>query len=222
MEQLHVGGRPWGAWELAIHGFLAQQSAGDAAHDREHIRRVVASAEQLAGAEGAQRAIVLPAAWLHDCVSVPKSSPLRSQASRIAAQAAVDFLGAEGYPAEHLPAIAHAIEAHSFSAQIAPRTPEAMVLQDADRLDALGAIGIARCLMLSSSLGRRLYDPEEPIPTTRPVDDTANAIDHFYAKLLQLADTMQTSAGRREASRRTAFLRDYLAQLEREIRGDLG
>lgn len=211
----------WPTWELVIRRFLAEQSVGDAAHDLEHIRRVVAAATQLAGAEGAQLEVVLPAAWLHDCVSVPKSSPLRSQASRLAAQAAVDFLRAQGYPSEHLPAISHAIEAHSFSAQIAPTTSEAKVLQDADRLDALGAIGIARCLMLSSSLGRRLYDPGQPIPVTRPVDDTANAIDHFYAKLLHLAGTMQTEAGRREAAQRTAFLRTYLAQLEREIQGDL-
>src|SRR6185503_808605 len=123
--------------------------------------------------------VVIPAAWLHDCVTVPKDSPQRSTASRLAAAAAGDFLHASGYPAEHIPAIQHAIEAHSCSAGIAPHTSEAMVVQDADRLDALGAIGIARILMLGGALGMPLYDPHEPFPETRPPDDRANVLDHF-------------------------------------------
>ena len=91
------------------------------------------------------------------------------------------------------------------------------MLQDADRLDALGAIGVARCLMLGGAMGRPLYDSEEPFPATRTADDTANILDHFYLKLLQLAETMSTQAGLSEARRRTAFMRDYLRQLYREM-----
>jgi uncharacterized protein len=206
------------AWEAQFASFIERAGlAADPAHDTDHIRRVVANARALAAYEQADLAVVLPAAWLHDCVSVPKSSPLRSQASRLAGQAALELLQSIGYPAQYLPAIQHAIEAHSFSANITPQTREAMVVQDADRLDSLGAIGLARCLMLSGAMGRRLYDPLEPIPSARPLDDQANAIDHFYAKLFQLAEQMTTRAGRTEAIRRTAFLQSFVDQLRQEI-----
>ncbi|HET9222762.1 MAG TPA: HD domain-containing protein [Roseiflexaceae bacterium] len=207
----------WTHWEPQFAQFLAQAAAQDAAHDRQHIRRVVSTARRLAAAEGADLAVVVPAAWLHDCVVVPKDSPQRSQASTLAARAAGDFLHGVGYPEVHLPAIEHAIAAHSFSAAIQPRTIEARVVQDADRLDAIGAIGVARCLMLGGALGRRLYDPAEPFPATREPDDLANTVDHFYLKLLRLADSMTTAAGRAEARRRTLFLQQFLDQLRSEI-----
>jgi uncharacterized protein len=207
----------WSAWERQFEDFLHSNPAGDAAHDHEHIRRVVANAVGLAAAERAELGVVLPAAWLHDCIHVPKDSPQRAQASTLASTAAVEFLQQIDYPAEYLPAIQHAIAAHSFSANIPPTTPEAMVVQDADRLDALGAIGIARCVMLSGALGRRLYDPAEPFPRSRPIDDRVNTLDHFYAKLLRLAAQMQTASGREEARRRTAFMHSFLAQLGHEL-----
>ncbi len=206
----------WELWPPRFAAFLTQASA-DAAHDLAHIQRVVANATSLATAAHADLAVVLPAAWLHDCVAVAKDSPLRAQASTLAADAAVAFLRANDYRAADLGAIHHAIAAHSFSAGIAPRTTEARVVQDADRLDALGAIGIARCMMLGGALGRRLYDPAEPFPRQRPPDDLANTVDHFYTKLLRLADTMTTAAGRAEAQRRTAFMRQFLAELGTEI-----
>lgn len=208
----------WAPWQARCEQFLAAAAhSADAAHDIAHIRRVAANAAALARAEGADLAVVLPAAWLHDCVYVPKDSPDRARASALAADAATRWLRAEGYPPALLPAIGHAIEAHSFSAGIAPRTPEARVVQDADRLDAIGAVGIARCLMLGGQLGRRLYDPSEPFPRQRPPDDRLNTVDHFFVKLLRLADTMQTQAGRDEALRRTSFMRQFLEQLAGEI-----
>jgi uncharacterized protein len=208
----------WSVWEPQFARIIERAGPdADAAHDIEHTRRVVANARALAAHEQADLAVVVPAAWLHDCVSVPKSSPLRSQASQLAGRAALEFLESIGYPAQHLPAIQHAIEAHSFSANITPRTREAMVVQDADRLDSLGAIGLARCLMLSGAVGRRLYDPLEPVPATRPLDEQVNAIDHFYAKLFQLAEHMKTPAGRSEAIKRTAFLQAFIDQLRDEI-----
>ena len=90
-------------------------------------------------------------------------------------------------------------------------------MQDADRLDALGAIGLARCIAVGAALGRPLYELEDPFCRSRTPDDRGASLDHFYAKLLKLADTMQTRAGRREAERRTEFLRAFIAQLETEI-----
>ncbi len=194
--------------------------AGDAAHDVAHVRRVVANARRLAAEEHAELAVVLPAAWLHDCVSVPKDSPQRAQASRLAAEQAVAWLCEWGCEDRWLADIAHAIEAHSFSAKIAPRTLEAKVVQDADRLDALGATGLARCLMLSGEMRRPLYAESDPFcETGRAPDDRRAAVDHFYTKLLTLEGTMQTPSGRTEAQRRTEYLRGFLAELKREIGG---
>ena len=191
-------------------------AGGDAAHDLAHVQRVVGNARTLAATEGARLEIVLPAAWLHDCVTVPKDSPQRAAASRLAAAQAVKWLGEWGWAESLRPDIAHAIEAHSFTAGIPPKTIEAKVVQDADRLDALGAVGLARCLMLGGALGRPLYATDDPWCEQRAPDDRAACIDHFYTKLLKLEGTMQTGSGRHEAQRRTAFLRSFLAQLRHE------
>ena len=141
-------------WEPRIVRFIAEQPGGDPGHGMVHLRRVVGTAVALAAAEGARLDVVLPAAWLHDCVHVAKDSPDRKRASRLAAARASEFLEREGYPAARLPEIRHAIEAHSYSAGIPPATVEAKIVQDADRLDALGAIGIARCIAVGAALGR--------------------------------------------------------------------
>ena len=204
-------------WEPRFRRFVASQPNADPGHGPVHLERVVATAMRLAAEEGARVDVVLPAAWLHDCVHVAKNSPERSRASRLAADHALGFLQEAGYTPACLPGIRHAIEAHSYSAGIAPRTVEAKVVQDADRLDALGAIGLARCLAVGTALGRPLYEPVDPFCRGRAPDEGGASIDHFYAKLLKLAGTMQTAAGRREAARRTAFLEAFLEQLGSEI-----
>lgn len=203
-------------WEERWVTALAAQG-GDVAHDLAHVRRVVANAQMLAASESARLEVILPAAWLHDCVTVPKDSPQRAIAAQLAAQQAVTWLREWHYPAVFLTDIAHAIEAHSFSAGIMPRTLEAKIVQDADRLEALGAIGLARCLMLGGAMGRPLYTAEDPFCANREPDDRAATVDHFYAKLLKLEHTMQTASGRCEAQTRTVYLRDFLAQLQREL-----
>ncbi len=207
-----------GGWERRFEVFLENcLEEADAAHDLAHVRRVVAAARQIAAEEDARLEVVVPAAWLHDCVTVPKDSPRRASASTEAAALAGSFLHDAGYPRALIPAILHAIEAHSFSARIPPESLEARVVQDADRLDALGAIGIARCLMVGGSLGLGLYDPAEPFPESRRPDDSAWVLDHFYVKLLKLPDTMQTEAGRAEARRRARFMENYLRRLRTEV-----
>lgn len=208
---------PWTIWEQRFADFIDNEAGNDVAHDRAHIQRVVANARKLAREENAQLAIVIPAAWLHDCVTMHKDSDKRSKASRMAGAKAARFLKESGYAEEQIPAIEHAIAAHSFTAQIKPQTVEAKVVQDADRLDAIGAIGIARCFTVGGILGTRLYDPVEPFPEKRQADDRQNTIDHFFVKLLTLADTMQTSAGKAEAIKRTEFMQRFLKQFQEEI-----
>jgi len=204
-------------WEPRFRQFVADQPGADPGHGLVHLERVVTTALRLAAEEGARIEVVLAAAWLHDCVHVAKDSPDRARASRLAADHAYRFLESARYPADALPEVRHAIEAHSYSAGIAPRTVEAKVVQDADRLDALGAIGVARCIAVGAALGRPLYETDDPFCRSRAPDDLGASVDHFYTKLLKLAGTMQTGAGRREAERRTAFIRAFIAQLESEI-----
>ncbi len=90
-------------------------------------------------------------------------------------------------------------------------------MQDADRLDALGAIGLARCLMTGERMGIPLYHPKDPFCRNRMADDSKYITDHFYAKLFTLPDTMKTNAGREEAQRRVQFLERFLKELESEL-----
>lgn len=195
-------------------------AGADSGHGIDHVRRVVTNAEAICARESANRNIVFPAAWLHDCVHVPKNSPLRSQASRLAAEKAAEYLTSIGYASDRVAAIYHCIHAHSFSAGIACQTVEAAVVQDADRLEAVGAIGVARCLMTGGSMQQRLYHPTDPFPTGRTPEDSVQSIDHFFAKLLRLAETMQTATGRELARQRTEFMVQFLFQLASELHVD--
>jgi len=177
--------------------FESAIESGDPAHDLEHIRRVVLNTKKIAATENLSMEVLLPAAWLHDCVYVPKDSLERSSASQLAADNAVIILRQHGYPQQHFKAI--------------------QVLQDADRIDALGAIGLSRCLMLGGHMGSGLYCSEDPFAKNRPLNDANYCIDHFYAKLLTLKSTMQTKAGKALAEKRTKFLSNFLEQLRTEI-----
>lgn len=204
-------------WEARFVAFLERDGAfGDAAHDLEHVRRVVRTAMSLAVQEGADADIVFAAAWLHDCVAVPKDSPDRSRASRFAAAVASEFLVAGEWDSSQIPPIVHAIEAHSFSAGIEPTTPEARVVQDADRLDALGAHGLARCIATGASMGTGLVHSTDPWAKDRPLDDVKWSVDHFFAKLFKLPAMMRTAAGRAEAERRAEVLKTFVRELARE------
>ena len=203
-------------WQSTFQQFVEQQMDFDPAHDLAHIKRVVISGIALAKREQANLAVVLPACWLHDCVNVPKTSAQRSQGSVLSADKAIEFLQSINYPPELLKAIHHAIAAHSFSANINTRTLEARVVQDADRLDALGAIGLSRCLMLGGTWGSDLYHAKDPFARSRNLDDKRYCIDHFYVKLKGLVKTMKTPSGLEEAKKRWIFMQQFLDQLAQE------
>jgi len=198
-------------------GFINGLETPDPAHDLAHTERVVANARKILESEKADTVVTLAAAWLHDCVVLPKNDPERNRASSLAAEKAAHFLRDIGFPTEKIDQVTHAIKAHSFSAGITAETVEAKIVQDADRLDALGAIGIARCMIVGGKIGRRLYDTVDPFCRDRIPDDSRFTIDHFYNKLLKLTDTMNTEAARNEASIRSQYMIRYLKELEREV-----
>ncbi|WP_458792165.1 HD domain-containing protein [Yoonia sp. MH D7] len=183
-----------------------------------HTDRVWANAKVISGGEEpCDMAVLLASCYLHDLVSVPKDSPERTRASRLSAQAARPALAGFGLTDQQINATCHAIEAHSFSANITPETLEAKVLQDADRIEALGAIGIARCFATTGVLGGALFHGGDPFGTARPLNEKAYAVDHFKVKLLGLPATMQTKTGRMLAQDRANVLRDFLDQLASEL-----
>ncbi|MFA6239045.1 MAG: HD domain-containing protein [Bacteriovorax sp.] len=189
----------------------------DPAHDLSHVKRVVSIAKRLSQLENAKMEIVLPSAWLHDLVNLPKDHPERASASKLAASDALSFLSEISYPSEHYKAISHAIEAHSFSANIVPRTIEAKVVQDADRLDGLGAIGLARLFSISTQLNRPFYSFADPFAQNRVLNDKQFAIDHIEIKLKRVVELMNTESAQIEAKRRFNFVVSFLKQLQSEI-----
>ncbi|MDF5472237.1 HD domain-containing protein [Vibrio parahaemolyticus] len=197
--------------------FMQQEMQVDAAHDIEHVKRVVKTAKQLCDEENADIAIVLPAAYLHDCFTYPKDHPNRKQSSAIAAKKAIACLESIQYPQHYHDAIAHAIEAHSFSANIRPNTLEAQIVQDADRLDALGAIGVTRCIQVSTHFNAQLYNDNDMFAKERELNDKQFTVDHFQTKLFKIVDTMNTESAKLEANKRKAFMQTYLKQLHDEV-----
>lgn len=205
------------ATEEKLKTFIKSEMKQDLAHDMNHVLRVVNNAKSLCAKENAIFEVVVPAAYLHDCFSFEKNHPERSKSSVMAAKKAILFLKSISYPEIYFDGISHAIEAHSYSANIQATTIEAKIVQDADRLDALGAIGISRCLQVSTKLNRPLYHHEDPFCLIRTPDDSNFAIDHFYTKLLNIENAMNTDSAKIEAKKRTTFMKDFLSNLESEI-----
>lgn len=198
-------------------GASAEGASADGAHDLAHLQRVWTNAFVIADAEGGDRELIAAGVLLHDCVAVEKNSLLRARASLLAAERAAAVLGDLGWAQPRIARVHHAIAAHSFSAGITAATIEARVLQDADRLDAIGMIGIARCFYTAGRMGSRLYDPVDPRARHRPLDDGAFALDHFRAKLLHLQAGFQTATGAAMAAERTRGIADFVVRFESEI-----
>jgi len=212
-------------WEDRFAGYWnEQQRIGDGSHDPGHFRRVWQTARYIAREEGgaADLLVLLAAAYFHDLIALPKSHPERSASSRLSAEEAHRLLERRWpeFPHDKIPGVGHAIHAHSFSAGVAAETPEAMILQDADRLEALGAIGVARCFYTAGQMDAQLFDPADPLAMNRPPNDRQYALDHFQVKLFRLPALMNTRAGKRLAEANAAWMRDFVGKLCREIEGD--
>lgn len=189
----------------------------DPAHDFEHVMRVYHNAQKIVKKEKANLKLVLSAALLHDIVSYPKSSKRSKLSSIDSAKKSKLILKKYDFTVEEITVVSDAIKEHSFSQNKIPQTLEGKILQDADRLDALGAIGIARVFATSGSLSRSFYNIDDPFCNKRNPDDDIWAVDHFFNKLLKLESLMNTTSGKIEAKRRTRILKEFLKQLKQEI-----
>lgn len=197
---------------------VVAEGGGDTAHDLAHADRVWANCRAIAFGENIEPThILMAAAYLHDLVTLPKDHPDRARASMLSATSAGPVMEALGFAPREVAAARHAIEAHSFSAGIEPLSQEAMILRDADRIEALGAVGIARCFAVSGGLGRAPFHPDDPFARDRAADDRAYALDHFAVKLTKLPQGMLTATGRRIAHERADSMRRWLTDLAAEL-----
>jgi uncharacterized protein len=196
---------------------VRKQIQNDPAHDFEHIMRVCKNVRKIAKHENVNLNLVLAAALLHDVVSFPKSDKRSKISSLKSAQKAKQILDQYHYTKNEIKIILDAIADHSFSRNKTPKTMEGKILQDADRLDALGAIGIARTFSVGGSENRPIYSVTDPFCRIRTPDDQNWTVDHFYRKLLLLEKKMNTAFAKKEAKRRTKILNEFLTELKREI-----
>jgi uncharacterized protein len=190
----------------------------DPAHDFHHIMRVYKNAKLIGRREGSNMEILLPAVLLHDIVVYPKGSAKSSKSSDESADLAENILQSYSYPQDQINQICYCIRAHSYSKRLIPASLEGRILQDADRLDALGAIGIARTFSVGGSENRTFYNYDDPFcRSDRELDDMQWTLDHFQSKLLKLQDFMHTETAKKLAKERTRFMRLFIRQLQKEI-----
>ena len=195
---------------------VAPRLEDDPGHDLEHALRVARMGLRIAGTRADTREMVA-AALLHDVVNLPKDHPERALASQKSATLAHTWLRELGVSEESATRVADAIRTHSYSRGETPTSPLGDALQDADRLEALGAIGVFRTISTGAKMGAVYFDALDPWAEERALDDKRYSIDHFFTKLLSLPATMRTEAGRLEGERRAASMRGVLVQLADEL-----
>ncbi len=202
-----------------IRALLAGDSSG---HDWWHICRVWQTAKTIGQAEGADLAVVELAALVHDIADWKFHGGDETLGPRRAAEWLAG-LGLEQSTIDHVSQIVAGVSFKGAGVPTPMRSLEGRVVQDADRLDAIGAIGIARAFAYGGHAGRAIYDPDHPSESHASFDaykrGTGATINHFHEKLLLLKDRMQTATGRRLAAERHAFMEQFLARFDDEWHG---
>lgn len=190
----------------------------DPAHDWAHVGRVAKTARLLSEGERVDQSCVLAAVYCHDLINLPKDHPDRKNASTLSAEEAGPLLVKAGYEPSEINIVKRGIIEHSFSKGLKPSCLEAAIVQDADRLDALGAIGILRCAAVNTQMKSRFYDPFDPLAEDREFDDKSFMLDHYFVKLFKLPEMMNTKRGREMAEERVQLMKTFIESLMREIR----
>lgn len=190
----------------------------DPAHDWAHVGRVAATARQLCEGNNVNVECVLAGVYCHDIVNLPKDHPDRKNASTLAAAEAEPLLIKAGFTQEEVEIIKRAIIEHSFSKGLKPSCLEAAIVQDADRLDALGAIGILRCAAVNTQMKARFYDPFDPLAEQRELDDKTFMLDHYSVKLYKLPELMNTPLAKKLANQRVHYMKTFINELMSEVR----
>lgn len=220
---------------MSLNNYLSEEqaralyTAGDAAHDFDHVLRVTRMAVRIATVEGADVEVVRLAALLHDVPAVEAVIGEQSLAERrgahhlAAARYAGDLLYGRGLETERVANVVHCIEAHRFRDRtVTPQTLEARCLYDADKLDSIGAIGVARAFAFGGADSSTLWSepwPSAPPDDARPQGSAYTPVHEFVYKLQRLQGTLYTATARNVASQRHQFMCLFFDQLDAEMQG---
>ena len=205
--------------ELVEQARLAGTEA-DPAHDFGHVLRVCENVRRICAGEAVSERdtqVAVTAALLHELFNYPKQHPQSHLSGDVCAEHAAAALAQLDYDAPFIAAVSACIRDHGFSKGVTPDSLPARLLQDADRLDAIGAIGIARWAATCNAMGTQFYAPEDPFCDARAPDDKRFGIDHFYQKLLRIEATLHTRTARQVARERSQYMREFLTQLQNEL-----
>ncbi len=200
-------------------GYFAKYEPGPA-HDWHHVERVETVADRLAAGRGIDERVLRAAVLLHDVGRGREDAGVIDDHAEWGAREAREVLAAEErFDEDGIDAVAHCVRAHRYSNDVEPASPEARILSDADNLDALGAIGVARVFAYGGETGTPILDPDLPVEA----DDSAageTGTNHLRKKILALPDRMHTDRGREIAGERRTFVVEFAERLEAEAVGD--
>jgi uncharacterized protein len=185
-------------------------AAGDSTHDFDHVLRVYRLAERIGQTEAADMAVLRTATLLHDIARADQDAGHVTEHAIEGARRARQILAEQ--PPEYIEAVAHAIEAHRFRVERPPQTLEAKILYDADKLDAIGAVGIARAFAYGAHRGQRLWAPPEANEHT--------AMKEFAVKLSKVKNTLFTQTAHTIAEERHAFMTEFFKRMAAEVAGE--
>jgi len=195
----------------------------DPVHGFDHILRVLRMAERIAKAEVADLEIVRAAALLHDASGAETGGEKRSEHQHHSAEFAKEVLEAEGWPLERIAAVQHCIRAHRFRGDEVPQSLEAKILFDADKLDVIGAFGVARTLAYDVVMHWPFHAEvsEQFLKTGKKIEgETHSSYHEFIFKLGRIKNRLHTKTAKQIAEGRQKFLNEFFAQLDAEARGE--
>jgi len=208
---------------------MEREGSEDAAHDVDHLARVMALAETIQAREGGDLPIVQAAVALHD-IGQARELKQGGDHALIGAQLAAELLTGTSFPQASIPTVQQAIREHRMTGSIVPQTLEGRILYDADKIDCLGAIGIGRLYMITGRYNQKVYSPV-PDDITEPVDprlirqlrrrpDYSPSIE-FQLLFSNMTERMTTETGRELARERFAFMEEFFRRLKQEVEGEL-
>jgi len=189
-------------------------------HDKYHVERVYNLALSIAKEEGADLDVVKAAVLLHDVARAMEDEGKIEDHATESAKIAKKILQKVNFPQEKTPKVIHCIEAHRFRKGVKPQSLEAKILQDADRLDIIGAIGIARVFMRGGWSNQPLYDPSIP-PKKKYDGRSLTPVNHLHEKILKVKDTINTKKAKQIAEQRHRFVEQFLDRLLKEWNGEM-
>jgi uncharacterized protein len=209
--------------------FMSDEGSEDAAHDYDHLVRVIALADKIQASEGGDLPTIWAAVALHD-IGQERERRHGGDHALIGAALAEELLKDTPFPQRYIPAVQQAIQEHRMTGGVMPQTLEGRILYDADKLDCLGAIGIGRLYCITGRYNQKVYAPI-PDDIVEPIDphmirilrrrpDYSPSIE-FQVLFANLPERMTTSTGREMAHERFAFMQEFFSRLRQEVEGEL-